>query len=192
MYLEKILQATGEGQAVTMQEILEELLKYGVAAERKSIYDDLDVLRSFGMDIRYRRGRPGGYYLAGQEKRQEMPGMHPQKPEEKNPVKKKGKASAEEQKKLPVFLGSGKDKKEIRLLCERSRQQEIRSLFGNQAQYKEKDPELLTVILKVKEGPEFYGWLTAMGKSVRIQKPKKSAQAYREYLKELAREYKGI
>ena len=48
-----------------MQEILEKLTECGVNAERKSIYDDLDALREFGLDIKYKRGRPGGYYLAG-------------------------------------------------------------------------------------------------------------------------------
>ena len=34
----------------------------GIRAERKSIYDDMETLRDFGMDIHYRRGREGGYY----------------------------------------------------------------------------------------------------------------------------------
>ena len=42
-------------------------MEHGIRAERKSIYDDVEVLREFGMDIRYTRERPGGYYLAGQQ-----------------------------------------------------------------------------------------------------------------------------
>ena len=42
------------------------------------------------------------------------------------------------------------------------------------------------------QGPEFFGWLTVMGKDVRIVKPRKTAAAYRDYLKILAREYKGV
>ena len=67
MYLEKILLETGEDRLISMQEILTELMEYGINAERKSIYDDLEVLRSFGMDVRFQRGRQGGYYLAGQK-----------------------------------------------------------------------------------------------------------------------------
>ncbi len=37
----------------------------GITAERKSIYDDIEALREFGLDVQYKRGRPGGYYLAG-------------------------------------------------------------------------------------------------------------------------------
>ena len=47
---------------VTMQEILAKLEEQGIRAERKSIYDDMETLRDFGMDIHYRRGREGGYY----------------------------------------------------------------------------------------------------------------------------------
>lgn len=65
LVLEHLLEETGENRAVTMQEILEKLTECGVNAERKSIYDDLDALREFGLDIKYKRGRPGGYYLAG-------------------------------------------------------------------------------------------------------------------------------
>ena len=63
LYLEKMLRETGEHRVISMQKILENLEKQGIRAERKSIYDDVEVLRSFGMDIRYTRERPGGYYL---------------------------------------------------------------------------------------------------------------------------------
>ena len=36
-------------------------------AERKSIMTMWRFCGSFGMDIRYTRERPGGYYLAGQQ-----------------------------------------------------------------------------------------------------------------------------
>ena len=37
----------------------------GIAAERKSIYDDIEALRTFGMDIEEcKRGRVFGYYVA--------------------------------------------------------------------------------------------------------------------------------
>ena len=79
LYLEKMLRETGEHRVISMQKILENLEKQGIRAERKSIYDDVEVLRSFGMDIRYTRERPGGYYLAGEsageEQLSEEPGL---------------------------------------------------------------------------------------------------------------------
>ena len=50
----------------------------------------------------------------------------------------------------------------------------------------------LTVTAQLPENSKFYGWLTGMGGDVRILKPKKSAAAYRDYLKSLAKEYKGL
>ncbi|MFR7899128.1 MAG: hypothetical protein ACLU6Y_04275 [Ruminococcus sp.] len=41
------------------------LQENGVSAERKSIYDDMEVLRSFGMDIKFKRGKSTGYYVTG-------------------------------------------------------------------------------------------------------------------------------
>lgn len=59
LFLEQMLRETGENHVVTMQEILGKLMEYGIPAERKSIYDDIEALRSFGMDVKFRRGRPG-------------------------------------------------------------------------------------------------------------------------------------
>ena len=40
----------------------QQLEEQGIRAERKSIYDDMETLREFGMEIQYKRGREGGYY----------------------------------------------------------------------------------------------------------------------------------
>ena len=59
LYLEKILRETSETHPCTMQEIIGRLQENGVSAERKSIYDDMEVLRSFGMDIKFKRANSG-------------------------------------------------------------------------------------------------------------------------------------
>lgn len=52
LYLMKILlEKTDETHSITMREILESLEAYGVIAERKSIYSDIENLRSYGLDI---------------------------------------------------------------------------------------------------------------------------------------------
>ena len=51
LYLMKILQEkTDDTHSITMQEILSELEAYGVSAERKSIYTDIECLRLYGRD----------------------------------------------------------------------------------------------------------------------------------------------
>lgn len=66
LYLYKILmENTDEGHPMTVPQMIEELSGYGVAAERKSIYDDLETLRSFGADIVYRKTKNHEYYIGG-------------------------------------------------------------------------------------------------------------------------------
>lgn len=52
VYLMKILlEKTDETHSITMSEIIDALQAYGIGAERKSLYDDLEALRVYGMDI---------------------------------------------------------------------------------------------------------------------------------------------
>ena len=46
-----LLDNTDETHSLTMPEIVTALNEYGISAERKSIYDDIEALRVFGMDI---------------------------------------------------------------------------------------------------------------------------------------------
>ena len=52
LYLMKILlEKTDETHSITMPEIISSLESYGITAERKSIYSDIESLRKYGMDI---------------------------------------------------------------------------------------------------------------------------------------------
>lgn len=52
LYLMKILlEKTDETHSITMSEIILSLEAYGISAERKSIYSDIESLRQYGMDI---------------------------------------------------------------------------------------------------------------------------------------------
>lgn len=52
VYLMKILlEKTDETHSITMSEIIDALQAYGIGAERKSLYDDLETLRVYGLDI---------------------------------------------------------------------------------------------------------------------------------------------
>lgn len=68
LYLMKILlENTDEQHSLTMAELLERLEGYDVTAERKSIYDDLNALRDFGLDIETTSKRPPAYYVASRD-----------------------------------------------------------------------------------------------------------------------------
>lgn len=54
---------TDEEHGLTAAELLRRLEGAGIAAERKSVYDDIRALTEFGMDIVTGHGRQGGYRL---------------------------------------------------------------------------------------------------------------------------------
>lgn len=65
LYLLKILKEnTDEDHALTMAQLIELLDGCGISAERKSIYDDLESLRTFGVEIETTPTRTVGYYIA--------------------------------------------------------------------------------------------------------------------------------
>lgn len=67
LYLMKIfLEKTDETHAITMPEILSSLESYGISAERKSIYSDIENLRTYGMDIIGEQHDRAFYYHVGE------------------------------------------------------------------------------------------------------------------------------
>jgi predicted DNA-binding transcriptional regulator YafY len=60
--LDLLQRESDEEHPISVPALLEALAQEGIAAERKSVYDDIDTLRARGYDIVLERGR--GYYLA--------------------------------------------------------------------------------------------------------------------------------
>lgn len=148
LYLEKMLR--GDRGASCNIHADDSCESYGTwdRAERKSIYDDVEVLREFGMDIRYTRERPGGYYLAGQQGA-EQPSVQAENANVSTPEKVQEKA---ETKSVDISgyqallkNSAGTIKKEMRLLCTGVAQAEIRDFFGEDAEYKIKENRDLMV-----------------------------------------------
>lgn len=68
LYLYNILMKyTDEEHSLTMPEIIAKLDAVGISAGRKAIYDDIEALRSYGVDIISGRGRSSGYFVASRE-----------------------------------------------------------------------------------------------------------------------------
>lgn len=61
------MEKTDEEHSITVPEMITELARHGISAERKSIYDDLECLRVFGMDICSKKSRTTGYYIASRD-----------------------------------------------------------------------------------------------------------------------------
>lgn len=128
LYLQKMLSETTSQKPVTMQEILAKLEEQGIRAERKSIYDDMETLRDFGMDIHYRRGREGGYYeekSASDKTEADNTIIHQPDGEtgekSENVQEQVGKAfEAPAKISAPTPSQTGENLKEIRLVCQNS------------------------------------------------------------------------
>lgn len=68
LYLMKMfLERTDEDHPVTVNQMIEELALYDIRAERKSIYDDLEALRVYGLDIVKVKGKTTGYFVASRD-----------------------------------------------------------------------------------------------------------------------------
>ncbi len=58
------LEKTDENHPMKVKDLIQYLNDFGITVERKTIYDDIETLRLFGMDILCRREKPSGFYLA--------------------------------------------------------------------------------------------------------------------------------
>lgn len=65
--MQMLLERSDENHTLTVQEMIGELAKHDIAAERKSIYGDLESLRLFGLDIVQTKGKTTGYYIASRD-----------------------------------------------------------------------------------------------------------------------------
>lgn len=49
--MDYLLRYSDENHPVTVAQLIQELEKRGISAERKSVYDDLEALRTYGLDV---------------------------------------------------------------------------------------------------------------------------------------------
>ena len=62
-----LLEQTDEEHPLTVPELIAQLSRYDIQAERKSIYDDLDALARFGLDVQCRRGHTPGWFIGARD-----------------------------------------------------------------------------------------------------------------------------
>ena len=61
--MEIFSERTDQEHPMTVPMLIHALSEYQIIAERKSVYDDINTLKAFGMDIRSHGGKGRGYYL---------------------------------------------------------------------------------------------------------------------------------
>lgn len=68
LYLMRILlEQTDEAHPMTVQQMIDELARYDIRAERKSVYDDLEVLKTYGLDIIRIQGKTFQYFVGSRD-----------------------------------------------------------------------------------------------------------------------------
>jgi len=68
LYLMRILLTqTDELHMLTINELISKLAELDVSAERKTIYDDIETLKTFGLDILMEKRKSYGYYVASRD-----------------------------------------------------------------------------------------------------------------------------
>ncbi len=65
--MSELMEKTDKTHSLTTKELIQALERKGITAERKSIYDDIECLIRFGLDIKLRKEEPKGYYIDKRE-----------------------------------------------------------------------------------------------------------------------------
>lgn len=58
-----LLRKSDEEHPITVQEMIDELARWDIAAERKSIYADMKELEGMGIDVQSRKGKSSGWFI---------------------------------------------------------------------------------------------------------------------------------
>ena len=58
-----LFRQTDEEHPLSVRQLIQELERDGITAERKSIYDDLEALRTLGVDVQSRKGSSPGWFI---------------------------------------------------------------------------------------------------------------------------------
>lgn len=213
LYLLQILsEQTDEYHVLNMQDILAALEEKGIRAERKSVYDDVDVLRHFGYDVCFRKGQPSGYYMGKRTfEIEEIETLIRLLPDTEDTVEIENKlrgllschqaemiqssrgAESEEASQTVAdepFLSVDGKKEKLQLLFKEKHIPAVQAFAGDGCEVKEHKSGVYKAWVETVVDGQFYGWLVSQGFGIKVVKPKAEAEAYRTYLKKLLKQYK--
>lgn len=64
---EVLMRRSDEEHPISVPELIAELDRWDIKAERKSIYDDLEALSELGLDVQSRKGRNAGWFIGARD-----------------------------------------------------------------------------------------------------------------------------
>ena len=82
--------------------------------------------------------------------------------------------------------------KPMKLLCRETIEKEVQEYFGSYGTYKNKESGYISVTAPQIAGPQFFWMAHCNGKGYHDRQAKENGSGSRDYLKLLAKEYKGI
>lgn len=94
--------------------------------------------------------------------------------------------AAYSRKTFGMFAG---EEETVTLICDKNLTGVVIDRFGNDVSMRAFDDNHILVRVNVAVSRQFFGWLTGLGSSVRIQSPEKTVIEYKEYLKEILGNY---
>lgn len=208
LYLLQILLEKTDGEhALTLPELLQELEDRGISAERKSIYDDIETLRSIGVEIDTRKNKTFQYYVekrrfSFEELRLLAEAAHSapfisEKQAGELTAKLGTLCSAyqaqelqqrKEPQKAPVEEQAGE---KITLEFSSGLTETVSERFGTNIKAEQVGKNRMRAAFRTETGETLFAWLFSQGTEVRLVSPKKLAEQFRERAKALAKMYKS-
>lgn len=207
LLLQILLEKTDEEHTLTLPELLQELENRGIYAERKSIYDDIETLRSVGIEIETRKQRTFQYYV---EKRrfsfQELQLLAEavrsasflSKKQAMELTAKLGtlcssyQAQELQQRKEPQtvpHVETAGEKVTLEFSAESAKMVEER--FDSDLKTEPAGKNRIRATFRTDIDADFFAWLFSQGTEVRLISPKKAAEQFRERAKALSKLYKS-
>ncbi len=205
LYLAKILlEKTDEEHTLTLPELLRELDDLGISAERKSIYDDIETLRSAGMKIATRKGKTFQYFVGeryfsfAEVRLLADMALSSQSISVKEQEALLGKLrilcsvyQAEELLRQVPAPAPVKNGEKITLEFAVSLLDTVQERFGAEISTEPAGKNRIKAVFRTEVGPQLFSWLFSQGTDVRLTAPKKLAEQYREKAKSIAKLYKN-
>lgn len=205
LYLLQILLEKTDGEhALTLPQLLDELESRGITAERKSIYDDIETLRSVGVKIETRKSRTFQYYIA--ERRFSLEDLKLLDEAVRSARFIPDRQAAELSGKLET-LCSDHQAAELRRRAPGPRREitgekivlefpsifleSLEKRFGRELFPEPVGKNRMRAVVRTEPDPEFFAWLFYFGTEIRLVAPKKLMEQYRERAKSVAKLYKS-
>lgn len=161
IYLMKILlERTDETHSITMPEIIEALAAYDISAERKSLYNDIENLRVYGLDV------------IGTQERQAF---------------KSFDMAAYARKMFGMYGGK---EEWVRIECDNSFAGVMIDRFGKDVSMIRLDDKRFVVNVEVAVSRQFLAWIIGLGEGVTLAGPDNVVEMMNAEIDRLIKQYK--